>query len=126
MITNLSTKTFNDIFDRPFNFWDDETFQAQVEKIKEADGSFVLNINALGHDPDDIDIDITSTSLKIKSAKPIDSSKLINSINLNYKLGPIINHKKIEAEFKNGILIISIPIRGDTEDITARKLKIKS
>lgn len=136
MITNLTNyrkpmndifnfSTFDEIFNSPFNF-NLSTVQTNVEQIKKEDGSFILNIDALGHDPNDIDIDITPTSLKIKSEKTGDVSELIKSINLSYKLGSNIDIDKIEANFNNGILNINIPIRNEAKTDIVRKLKIKN
>ena len=121
MITNLD-RTLDEIFGTAFSF---NLGNTNVEQIKTTNGDFQLHIDALGHTPSDIDIDVTSTKLTIKSEKLKDSSNLVRPINLKYTLGKNIDTENIEAEFKNGILIITVPIRGDTND-TIRKLKIKN
>jgi HSP20 family molecular chaperone IbpA len=124
MITQLD-KRLDDIFNSKFGFDYLGINQTDVQQIKNDDGSHTLCIDALGHTPKDIDIDVTNKSLVIKSEKSDNSCKLVTPINLIYKLGNNIDYDSIEAEFQNGLLIVRIPIRGDTELKISRKVKIK-
>ena len=122
MITPFFDRTFDDFFNHAFSF---NLGNTNVEQIRAENGDFELYIDALGHDPKDIDIQITPTKLTIKSEKQDNSSILVKPINLKYTLGSHIDTDSIEAEFKNGILILTVPIRGENKD-TVKRLQIKN
>lgn len=122
MIATSFDKVFDEIFSSPFSF---NLGHTSVEQIKEDNGDYQLYIDALGHDPSDIDIQVTPTKLTITSENKNNFSRLVKPINLKYTLGNHIDSESIDAEFKNGILIISVPIRGDTKD-NVRRLQIKN
>jgi HSP20 family molecular chaperone IbpA len=124
-------KALDEIFDMKFGF-DSGINQTniirytEVEQVKNEDGSYTLYINALGHTLNDLDINVTPKTIKIKSDKKCELCKLIRPIDLTYKLGVGIDYDAIDAEFSNGLLIIQIPIRGDTDEKNTRKIKIKN
>jgi HSP20 family molecular chaperone IbpA len=124
MIPNFD-KTFDEIFNSKFNF-NLGINHTDVQQIKNEDGSITLCVDALGHNPKDIDIDVSTKTLKIKSEKSEIDCALVTPINLVYKLGNNIDTDNIDAEFQNGLLIVRIPIRGDVDAKTTRKIKIKN
>ena len=79
MITPFFDRTFDDFFNHAFSF---NLGNTNVEQIRAENGDFELYIDALGHDPKDIDIQITPTKLTIKSEKQDNSSILVKPINL--------------------------------------------
>jgi HSP20 family molecular chaperone IbpA len=72
------------------------------------DGKRQLCINVLGHDVNDIKLEATDDKITVKVKKPEDSYPLIEDINLSFSVGKDWDGAKTEAEYINGLLIVTI------------------
>ena len=134
-------KSSFDLFD---DFFDDEFFNNRKGKdlmktdIIEKKDKYVLNIDLPGYEKDNINISLNNGYLNItaKIESDNDESDSDNRIlrrerfygeaSRSFYLGEEIKEEDIEAEFKNGILIIDIPKKEleDKKD-TIKQINIK-
>lgn len=116
----------NNNFDLFDDFFDDDFFINRKEKnimktdIVEKKDKYVLNIDLPGFEKENINISLNKGYLTIaaKSEKSniesnedkyIRQERTYGECSRSFYLGEDINENDIEAEFKNGILIINIP-----------------
>lgn len=86
------------------------------------DGNLELSINAVGHDPDDIEINSTKSRVTVKSEYDGDNP-LISSIDFSFKISEKFDSSTANASFKNGILTI---LFNPFDDERPTKVKIKT
>jgi HSP20 family molecular chaperone IbpA len=105
--TNL--KTLLDVFDMPtVNTSGYEPSMGKYVMNQLEDGKRQLCINVLGHDVNDIKLEATDDKITVKVKKPEDSYPLIEDINLSFSVGKDWDGAKTEAEYINGLLIVTI------------------
>ena len=128
-----------DLFD---DFFDDDFFMNKKEKnlmktdIIEKKDKYVLNIDLPGFNKDNINISLNNGYLNINAKeetkndseedKVIRRERFYGECNRSFYLGEDIKEDDIEAEFKDGILIIDIP-KKEIEDKkeTIKQINIK-
>ena len=130
-----------DLFD---DFFDDDFFMNRKEKnlmktdIIEKKDKYVLNIDLPGFNKDNINISLNNGYLNVTAKvetddedndddkKIIRRERFYGEASRSFYLGEDIKEEDIEAEFKNGILIIDIPKKAieDKKD-TIKQINIK-
>jgi HSP20 family molecular chaperone IbpA len=109
---------FDDFFGQGF-----ETITNKKEwSFEKNDEGGTLIINAIGHNPKNIDIELINSELIIKSKKPENGSELVSDINHKFSIGSQYSEKDIKAEFENGLIKISFGIK---EESKPKKIELK-
>ena len=110
-----------DIFDEVFNdpFFSEKENKIMKTDVKEKDGSYILEIDIPGYDKEDIQIElqdgyVTVTATKNeekedKHAKYLKRERFSGMCSRSYYAGENITEEDIKANFKNGILTITLP-----------------
>jgi len=120
-VTRKSPYTIDRFFD-PFFDWDTETslvtFAPEVD-IEEKDTEYVVTVELPGVKKDDVKISLKDNVLTIsgekKRVKKINKKnfyqceRVFCSFERSFRLPELVDHEKIEAEFKDGILTIVVP-----------------
>ena len=101
--------------------------------IVEAKELFRLEVAAPGLEKKDFNIDITTNRLKIKSNKTFDvkpSEKVLrrefcfDKFERTFSLPKTVDAGNIEASYKNGILIITLPKKEEAQERPPREIKV--
>lgn len=87
---------------------------------KEKDGG-ILTLNALGHNPDDIEIELINSKLTIKSIKPENAPELMSDLEYTFTIPSNYSDKDIKASFDNGMVTIKFGIK---EEAKPKRIKI--
>lgn len=120
----------------PSRIFFDDSFFSKEESIKsdvyEKDGNIIVEMESPGYTKDDINITIDKGNLTVTFEKEEDkeeNKKYLHRERRNYSkvsrtfyIGEI-DEEKVTANFKNGILVITSPIKKEIE--TKKKISIK-
>lgn len=127
--------SFSNLFD---SFFDDFFQKESVSEIKsktdvlETDKAYELQMALPGFEKKDITLEVINGYLKISGERKFEEKKeatyhrletYYGSFERKFKLPGSINDEKIDAEFKNGILFVSLPKH--KESILKRLISIK-
>lgn len=85
------------------------------------DGKKEITINAVGVNPDKITIETSEDVIKIKTDKLENKSRFTNEVNLTFTMGSYYDGNKTKAEFKHGLLVLTVDKK---EDKKFKKLNI--
>jgi len=88
---------------------------------KDNDGG-TLTLNALGHNPENIEIEFVDRKLTIKSEKLPNSSELMSDLNYSFTIPSDYSEKDIKASFDNGMVTIKFGIK---EEAKPKRIKIE-
>jgi len=113
--------TFDDIFGKNL-FFDDVNLNSSSYTYENNDSGGLLTVNAVGHDPENIDIEVTPKYLKINSSKPPGASNLVGDLNYTFTLNGKYSTDDIKAEFEHGLIKIKFGLQ---EEYKPKKLKLK-
>ena len=119
-----------DLFD---NFFDDDMFFSSKKNnlmktdIKETKNSYVIDMDLPGYDKDNIDLSLEDGYLKINAKvekednsseeeKYVRRERFIGECSRSFYVGDDIVEEDIDAEFKNGILKVTIPKKEQIEN----------
>ena len=125
------------------DFWDDffkdmplseSRFEwAPSVDVSESDGSVVVKAELPGMESKDLDVDLTGNVLTIKGEKKVEEEKeeervycrerFYGTFQRSFRLPAGVESDKVEANFKNGVLTVSVP---KSEESKQRKIEIKS
>lgn len=116
------------------NFSDTNTTLPSVN-IKEDDNQFDVEVAAPGLEKKDFNIEIDNDVLQISSEKKVENEKKENkytrrefsyqSFCRSFTLPNTVDSEKIKAQYKDGILNITIPKREEAKPKPAKKIEIK-
>lgn len=107
--------------------------QKPAANIKEGNDDFVIEMALPGFEKKDIVIDIDQNELKISSKKEFKTGEDQKTIRSEFHYGPFerqfelpdtVNSDKIEASYKNGILMLMLPKREHAKTKPAREISI--
>ena len=113
--------TFDDFFGKNL-FFEDRTLNSSSYTYENTEEGGLLTVNAVGHDPENIDIEVTPKYLKINSSKPPGSSNLVGDLNYTFTLNGKYSTDDIKAKFENGLIKIKFGLQ---EEHKPKKLKLK-
>jgi HSP20 family protein len=101
--------------------------------ISETDGNVTVKAELPGMDAKDIDIDVTGDMLTIRGEKKMEKEKKeeryyfrerhYGSFRRSFQLPAAVQSDKVDAEFKGGVLTISLP---KSEKTKQKKIQIKT
>ena len=102
--------------------------------VSESDGSVVVKAELPGMESKDIEVDLTGNILTIKGEKKVEEEKkeeervycrerFYGTFQRSFRLPAGVESDKVEANFKNGVLTVSVP---KSEESKHRKIEIKS
>ena len=111
--------SFDDIFGKSLLF---EDLTPKSYTYESTDDGGLLTINAVGHDPENIEIEVTNKELKIKSNKPPGSSSLVSDLKHTFTLNGKYSTEDMEAKFENGLIKVTFGLK---EEQKPKKLKLK-
>jgi HSP20 family molecular chaperone IbpA len=86
------------------------------------DATYSLEVNVVGHDPNNVAVEVTDTSIIILANKTEGISKLATSLDLLFELPKDVDGSKTEATITNGVLSLVLRKRTEKE---SKKIKIK-
>ena len=106
--------------------------QFKVE-IKESNGNIVVEAEIPGVDKDDIDITVEGDRLTIKAEvrqydadtedeKVLHSERYYGSVQRSFSLPSDIVKEEAKADYRNGVLVLTLPKRGTNE---SKKIPVK-
>jgi len=119
--STLFTPTIFDTFDDFFGTKIENISNKKEWIFEKNDDGGTLTINAIGHNPENIDIELKNSELIIKSDKPENGSELMFNINHKFTIGSQYSDKNIKAEFENGLIKINFGIK---EESKPKKIKL--
>jgi HSP20 family molecular chaperone IbpA len=106
----------------PKDSWTTTTERKEVDYVYHIeDNQIHLSVDVVGHDPKNISLEVTTDKIIVKSAKLDTACSLVQDIDFNFKLGKDYDGTKSEANFDNGLLVITISKKEETK---TKKLSI--
>jgi HSP20 family protein len=126
MLPTIATRSF-----RPFympSFFDDDFFPVltggissmPAVNVREDDKSFMLDLAVPGIDKKELKIDINEDLLTIASESKFSYSSFCRS----FQIPENVNKEKIEANYKDGILSVTLPKVEEEKNRISRQVKI--
>jgi HSP20 family molecular chaperone IbpA len=86
------------------------------------DGKIKLVVNAVGHNPKDVEVEANNGELTIKARKEEGSNLFVRNINLSFTIGREYDETSTEAVIENGLLTLTLDKK---EEMKSKKIKIK-
>ena len=140
MLPTITRRSF-----RPFympNFFDDDFFPVLSNRtnpvpavnIKEDDKNYVLDLAIPGIDKKDLKIDMNEDVLTISSEAKSESEESkdgyrrkefsFSAFSRSFYIPENVNREKIEANYKDGVLSVSLPKQDEDMNKVSRKIEI--
>jgi HSP20 family protein len=140
MLPTITTRSF-----RPFympNFFDDDFFPVLSKRtssipsvnVREDDKNFILDVAVPGIDKKDLKIDVNEDVLTISSESKSDSEESkdgykrkefsYSSFSRSFYVPENVNREKVEANYKDGILTVTLPKQEEEKNKVTRKIEI--
>lgn len=127
-----------DLFD---NFFGNDDFFAKKESlmktdIKETDSKYIIEMDLPGFDKENINLELNNGYLEIsakqereendeENTKYVRKERFYGECSRSFYVGDDITEEDIDAEFKNGILIVNVPKKSEPEEKEIKKIEIK-
>lgn len=127
-----------DLFD---NFFGNDDFFAKKESlmktdIKETDSKYIIEMDLPGFDKENINLELNNGYLAIsakqereekdeENTKYVCKERFYGECSRSFYVGDDITEEDIDAEFKNGILIVNVPKKIEPEEKEIKKIEIK-
>ena len=140
MLPTITTRSF-----RPFympNFFDDDFFPVLSKRtssipsvnVREDDKNFILDVAVPGIDKKDLKIDVNEDVLTISSESKSESEESkdgykrkefsYSSFSRSFYVPENVNREKVEANYKDGILTVTLPKQEEEKNKVTRKIEI--
>lgn len=121
------SKLFDEIFGEPTTTWENhsKTFVPSKFAVDVNDESATIALSVLGHDPKNIDVNCYEDKIEVKAKKEegnVTYNKIVADIDETIRIGKLFDGTKSKAEFKNGILLITLEKK---ESAKPKKLTVK-
>ncbi len=121
------SKLFDEIFGEPTTTWENHsrTFVPSKFAVDVSDESATIALSVLGHDPKNIDVNCYEDKIEVKAKKEegnVTYNKIVADIDETIRIGKLFDGTKSKAEFKNGILLITLEKK---ESAKPKKLTVK-
>ncbi len=129
----------NDLFDNFFK--DDDFFPTKRDSlmktdIKETDTKYIIEMDLPGFDKQNINLTLNDGYLEISAkqereensedgAKYVRKERFYGECSRSFYVGDDITEEDIDAEFKNGILVINVPKKLESEEKVTKQIEIK-
>ena len=129
----------NDLFDNFFK--DDDFFPTKRDSlmktdIKETDTKYIIEMDLPGFDKQNINLTLNDGYLEISAkqereensedgAKYVRKERFYGECSRSFYVGDNMKEEDIDAEFKNGILVINVPKKTESEEKVTRQIEIK-
>ena len=129
----------NDLFDNFFK--DDDFFPTKRDSlmktdIKETDTKYIIEMDLPGFDKQNINLTLNDGYLEISAkqereensedgAKYVRKERFYGECSRSFYVGDDITEEDIDAEFKNGILVINVPKKLESEEKETKQIEIK-
>lgn len=137
-------REFDRVFDRMFGAWNDPYFAPTVTRfnhgwypaadVQETDKEVRITLEAPGLGPDDIHVEVANDTLTISGDKNLHRDeerdgyymleRRTGHFQRRFSLPSTANADRIEAEYENGVLTITIPKKAEATN--RRRIEIKS
>lgn len=127
-----------DLFDDFFgndNFFKAKNNSLMKTDIKETDSKYIIEMDLPGYDKENINLSLNDGYLEISAkqekeeneeeAKYVRKERFYGECSRSFYVGDTITEEDIDAEFKNGILIINVPKKLESEVKEIKKIEIK-
>ena len=126
-----------DLFDDFFkddHFFDKKVNHLMKTDIKQKGDKYLVEVDLPGFEKENINIELKDGYLVISAhseseqedneTKYIHKEKFYGECSRSFYIGDDINKEDITAEFKNGILIVTVPKKDEKQEETSRKIEI--
>lgn len=128
---DLFPSLFDDFF-RPFNFWDTErTLTVPAVNIEENKDQYLLSLAVPGMKKNDFNINVEGNILTISCEKEEKSENKqkngfrnefnYSSFSRSFTLPDEVIKDKIDAQYENGVLKLSLPKKEEAKKLTVNK-----
>jgi HSP20 family protein len=130
-----TTRLFEEFFnDFPFNGFLPETRESWIPSVDilEKDGNLILRAELPGMTEKDIDLKIEGNTLTLKGERKMDSEdnksnyhrveSYYGSFTRSFRLPDTLDYEKINAEYKNGVLTVTLPQK---PEVKPREIPVK-
>jgi HSP20 family protein len=125
---------FDDLFTRSMeNFEKRNNDYSPAVNIIENGNSFQIQVAVPGYEKENIHVDLENNVLSIFCEKDVTEGQEINytrqefgfgAFRRSFTLPKIVDAEKISAEFKNGILHVSLPKRDEAKERLSRQIQV--
>ena len=104
--------------------------------IKETDTKYIIEMDLPGFDKQNINLTLNDGYLEISAkqereensedgAKYVRKERFYGECSRSFYVGDNMKEEDIDAEFKNGILVINVPKKTESEEKVTRQIEIK-
>lgn len=128
-----------DLFDDFFgndNFIKTKNTSLMKTDIKETDTKYIIEMDLPGYDKENINIELNNGYLEVRAkqereeneeenTKYVRKERFYGECSRSFYVGDDITEEDIDAEFKNGILIVNVPKKLESEVKEIKKIEIK-
>lgn len=128
-----------DLFDDFFgndNFFKTKNTSLMKTDIKETDTKYIIEMDLPGYDKENINIELNNGYLEVsakqereeneeENTKYVRKERFYGECSRSFYVGDDITEEDIDAEFKNGILIVNVPKKLEPEVKEIKKIEIK-
>lgn len=129
---------FDEAWGRPGLMRANDNANVPAVNIKENDDTFEIQVAAPGMDEDDFEINVENNTLSISVEKEVTNQEgsedtgytrrefSYSSFKRNFNLPDIVDQDKIEGDYENGVLRITVPKKEEAKKKPARRIKVKN
>ena len=128
-----------DLFDDFFgndNYFKSKNNSLMKTDIKETDTKYIIEMDLPGYDKENINIELNNGYLEVsakqereeneeENTKYVRKERFYGECSRSFYVGDDITEEDIDAEFKNGILIVNVPKKLEPEVKEIKKIEIK-
>ena len=128
-----------DLFDDFFgndNLFKTKNTSLMKTDIKETNTKYIIEMDLPGYDKENINLELNNGYLEItakqereendeENTKYVRKERFYGECSRSFYVGEDITEEDIDAEFKNGILIVNVPKKLEPEEKEIKKIEIK-
>jgi len=130
-------------FDLFRDFFGDDDFFSKRESaimktdIKEKKDKYIIEMDLPGYEKENINLELKNGYLEVnantlkeenneENERYVHKERFFGHCSRNFYVGEVVKEEDIQAEFKNGILMITIPKKDEKKELPeARRIEIK-
>ena len=130
-------------FDLFRDFFGDDDFFSKSESaimktdIKEKKDKYIIEMDLPGYEKENINLELKNGYLEVnantlkeenneENERYVHKERFFGHCSRNFYVGEVVKEEDIQAEFKNGILMITIPKKDEKKELPeARRIEIK-
>lgn len=100
-----------DFFDLIYKSWDRPIKEVKAYKVLETEEGYLVVINALGIDKEDIQVQVLQNTLHVNGKTVDEDIDFTNTVRYQFNVGKIVERlNKVEYTLKNGLLHVHLKL----------------